>query len=109
MTKIYVRASNRAPGSVAGDARAPQPGAAADATATKPPSFLAQAKADLTDLVEAQTEHATITAQNAPAFVDVLWPFVSKRCASSYWNGVRDGASGRVKPKERRGRNGGGE
>ncbi len=67
----------------------------------KAPSFLAQAKADLTDLVDAQLEHSTISPANVDGFLEILWPLVGKKLAASYWNGVRDGASGHVKPKER--------
>jgi len=72
------------------------------AAAERAPSFLAQAKADLTDLVDAQIEHCTISPANVDGFLEILWPLVGKKLAASYWNGVRDGASGKVKPKERR-------
>jgi len=105
MTKIYVRESRPTARRAAGNAARPEPRDGADpaapAAAGKPPSFLAQAKGDLTGLIAAQVEHAEypIVEENITTFVDLLWPFVAKKLAASYWNGVRDGASGKVKPK----------
>jgi hypothetical protein len=100
MTQFDVRESRRAPR----NANTLQPRNNAppeDQPSTKAPSFLAQAKADLTDLLDAYAEHAEyrISTENVPDFVALLWPLIAKKLAASYWNGVRDGASGKVKPK----------
>lgn len=64
----------------------------------KKPSYLAQVKDELLQLIIA--DHAADT-QDAQEITESLWNFMSKRLAKSYWNGVEAGASGRVKPKSR--------
>ncbi len=102
MTKIYVREPRRAPRRNAGDAPAPQSGKrgnpAAAPAAAKAPSYLAQVKAELTDLVA-----AAVPELPSEYLVAALWPFFSEKLRQSFWNGVRGGASGTVKPKAPRG------
>ena len=61
-------------------------------------SFLSEVKDELRKLMVA--DHAP-NEQDAQEITDNLWPFVRKRIAQSYWNGVAHGASGKVKPKVR--------
>ena len=55
-------------------------------TQTRKPSYLGTVKAELDKLTE------------EPA----IWRLVRSKIAQSYWNGVADGASGKVKPKAQR-------
>lgn len=64
---------------------------------TKRPSYLSEVKADLTDLLA--TNHAG-DPEEAAEIAEDLWPFLSKKLAQSYWNGVAAGNRG-VKPKPR--------
>ena len=103
MTKIYVRESRRAPRSAPGNTGRPQPGNSGTAEGqprhgeAKPPSYLAEVKAQLADLV------AAVFPDSPPEYVVAeLWPFFSAALRKSFWNGVEGGASGRVKPNARR-------
>jgi len=65
----------------------------------KESSYLGKVKGELLEIIVAN--HAA-DSQDAAEIVEDLWPFVRKASATSYWNGVRDGASGKVKPKQGR-------
>ena len=100
MTKFYVRESRRAPRSADRDARRPEPrdgdDQAAPAAEKKAPSFLAQVKAEFAGFLE---DKEFVAAHEGAQAADELWPFVSKKLAQSFWNGVELGASGKLKPK----------
>ena len=106
MTKIYVRESNGAPRSAHRHAPRPQPGNSGNSEGqprhgeAKPPSYLAEVKADLLSLVAPE---ANDRGEAREFLAQAVWPFVSEKLRQSYWNGVRGGASGKVKPKAPRG------
>ena len=63
----------------------------------KSPSYLSRIKDELTQYSVA---HIKGDPQATTEVANMLWPFIQKQLISSYYNGVRDGASGKVKPKE---------
>jgi hypothetical protein len=81
-----------------------QPSPAATRGDRSRPSYLSEVKQALTERI---AENHTSSA--VEEIVADLWPFLSKRLAESYWNGVSAGASGRVKPKPRSPRDCGGD
>lgn len=96
------------------NARGPRPGTGTDADGQpheqRARSFLAQTKDDFAHLTAklfrsgvpgVRVEEVSQVITEVTAY---LFPFVAKRCAASYWAGVSAGASGKVQPKERRGR-----
>jgi len=64
---------------------------------TKKPSYLSEVKAALRDFFRTQTEDTTAQEE----LLAGAWKVVMPQVVQSYWNGVRDGATGKVKPKEK--------
>lgn len=63
----------------------------------KKPSYLEEVKDELLKLI--LSDHAT-SDQDAQEITESLWTLIRPKLTQSYYNGVRDGASGKVKPKE---------
>ena len=67
-----------------------------NSTKEKRPSFLGEVKRDLFNLIVADLGQEE---QEAKVSTDKLWKLFRQTVVNSYYNGVRDGASGKVKPK----------
>lgn len=63
-------------------------------TGKRTPSFLAKTADDFTGLCY---EHKILSET-----AHELWDFAKAKITESYWNGVENGATGKVKPKEKR-------
>jgi len=62
----------------------------------KKPSYLSKIKNELLEFIVADLGG---NRQAAEEITEKLWSLVRKWTTKSYYNGVRDGASGKVKPK----------
>jgi hypothetical protein len=92
------------------NARAPQPrndpdqddGQSRDGE-TRPPSYLAQTRDDFTHVLAKILRSGAASDQTQwTGIIAELWEIVSQAIRTSFHNGVRLGAAGVVKPKERR-------